>query len=206
MKKPFSLGLICLLYLGGGALLQRCGPPFGGGDPIRFVIEDLDWTVGPLRADSLVPNRSYHRDSLVINTRLRRIYYLERAALWTPIPTSLAYEPADPQSKQFITQFNITLLDSLQLQNGDWLLPQSNVNAFFDVLWEYSEYPRSQGISNFLAQKPHFQTPFVPLRMRWNAALALSSSLRLSIQLKLDDGQSFKTPENEPLVMRLLAN
>lgn len=204
MKKIFALCAFGVLYLGGGAWLQSCMPtPFEQG---FFMIERLDFKVSELDKDTLRTNTFYHRDSLVINTRLRQIYYIQsaqNASLWTPLPTSYATSPVDPLSKQVITQFNVTLLDSLQLLNGNWLLPQSNVNAYFEVLQTYSTYPRADNIGQFLMQQPRFESPYSHLRMRWTAALAMPSSLRLSVELKLDDGQFFSTPANEPLLMQL---
>ncbi len=201
MKKIIAIGVFGVLYLGGGAWLQSCMPtPYEQG---FFMIERLDFKVSELENDTLRQNTFYHRDSLVINTRLRQIYYIQSAALWTPLPTSMALSPVEPISKQVITQYNITLLDSLQLLNGDWLLPQSNVNAFFEVLQTYSNYPRTDNINQFLSQQPRFETTYQHLRMRWTADLAAPSSLRISVDLKLDDGQLFSSPPNEPLLMQL---
>lgn len=203
MKKTIAFLAFTFIYLGGGALLQRCSPPYGGFST-EFMIEDLDWSVGKLQYDSLLPNQFYDRDSVVINTRLRRIYMIETAAIWSPIPSSFAYSPADPQSFQRIIDVQVTLLDSVLLESGQLLLPQSNVNDKFNVLYEYYEGNRSIGINGYFSQKPPFYTPHVPLRMRWNAPLNAQTSFRVAITLKLDDGQVFTTPPNEPLVLKLL--
>jgi hypothetical protein len=164
----------------------------------------MDFVTHHYRADTLNPSEHYHRDSLVVSARFRQIYYTQTASLWTPIPTSQALSYADPQSRQRLIDLQITLLDSLQLDNGTWLLPQSNVNVHFDLIQAYSDFRVPGGIASLLASSPRFSSPQSFLRLLWKSPLAQNSSFRLRIMLQLDDGQVFRTPAAEPLQLRLL--
>lgn len=204
MKKLLAFGLFCLLYLTGGALLQQCKGPLPLPEAPEFVIEKMDFVVQHYRADTLNPGQHYHRDSVMISARFRQVYYTQTASLWSPIPTSQALSYADPQSRQRLTDLQLTLLDSLQLADGTWLLPQSNVNVHFDIVQAFSDYRVPGGIASLITAQPKFSSPQSFLRLLWKTPLAQNSRLRLSTLLQLDDGQVFRTPVAEPLQLFIL--
>lgn len=204
-KRVLTFGFLSLLYLGGGLLLQQCYWWSCSRDQREvkdFMVNDADWLIGyRFNPVDLQEGQFVRADSLYIQFRLLDYHFVETASLFQILPSALACSPASPRSVQKVSGLTVTLLDSVELADGSWLLPNQVANEHLNVALEHYNVGN---ITQFLTRpEPRLESAHAPLSLQWMSEIAKPTPIRLQIKMELSDGKRFETPDMQPVVLRI---